>query len=107
MQLLPYCILSLIDKDDFRQNTIGAVNNSENTVDELGDKIKVGIKVMTKKIKYSDKNFCMQNTQRTNSKNTQKIIEIKYFFCYWVLKSDLQMLNFITPNYFSYYQNRI
>ena len=41
MQLLPYCTLSLIDKDDFRQNTIGAVNNSENTVDELGDKIKV------------------------------------------------------------------
>jgi hypothetical protein len=57
MQLLPYCTLSLIDKDDFRQNTIGAVNNSENTVDELGDKIKVGIEVMTKKIKYSDKNL--------------------------------------------------
>jgi hypothetical protein len=38
-------------KDDFRQNTSSVVNNSENTVDEVGDMIKAGIKAMTKEDK--------------------------------------------------------
>lgn len=38
-------------KDVFRQNTSPIANNSENTVEEVGDKIKPGIKATTMKIK--------------------------------------------------------
>ena len=48
-------------KHDFRQNTSRVANNSENIVDEGGDKIKAGIKAMTKKIKILIKT-CRQNT---------------------------------------------
>ena len=50
-------------KDDFRQNTSSVVNNSENTVDEVGDIIKAGIKAMTKKIKDSDKDLHVEYTK--------------------------------------------
>ena len=43
-------------KHDFRQNTSRVANNSENRVDE-GDKMKAGIKAMTKKIKDPDKDL--------------------------------------------------
>lgn len=42
-------------KDDFRQNMSSAPNNSENSLDEVGDKIKDGIKATPKKIKDPDK----------------------------------------------------
>jgi hypothetical protein len=44
-------------KYDFRQNTSRVANNSENIVDGGGDKIKAGIKAMTKKIKDPDKDL--------------------------------------------------
>ena len=44
-------------KDDFRQNISNTADNSENSLDEAGYKIKAGIKAMTKKIKDPDKDL--------------------------------------------------
>jgi hypothetical protein len=58
-------------KDDFRQNTSSVVNNSENTVDEVGDIIKAGIKAMTKKIKDSDKDLHAEYTKEKFKEDTK------------------------------------
>ena len=44
-------------KHNFQQNTSRVANNSENRVDEVGYKIKAGIKAITKKMKDPDKDL--------------------------------------------------
>ena len=75
-------------KSDFRLNASSVANNSEDILDEAGDKIKAGINAMTKKIKILIK-ICRQNTQRKNSKKILKIIKIKICYFYFLrIKSD-------------------
>ncbi|MDF0682101.1 MAG: hypothetical protein P0116_14175 [Candidatus Nitrosocosmicus sp.] len=58
-------------KVDFRQNTSRVANNSENSLDEAGDKIKAGIKAMTKKIKDPDRNLQAEYTKQKFKEDTK------------------------------------
>jgi hypothetical protein len=58
-------------KDGFRQNISSAANNSENSLCEAGDKIKAGIKAMTKKIKDPDKDLQAEYTKEKFKEDTK------------------------------------
>ena len=58
-------------KDDFRTRTSRIVNNSENKVDEVGDKIKAGIKSNDKKIKDPDKDLHAEYTKEKFKEDTK------------------------------------
>lgn len=58
-------------KDGFRQNISSAANNSENSLGEAGDKIKAGIKAMTKKIKDPDKDLQTEYTKEKFKEDTK------------------------------------
>jgi hypothetical protein len=58
-------------KDDFRQYASRVANSSEGRVDEAGDKIKAGIKAMTKKIKDPDKDLQAEYTKEKFKEDTK------------------------------------
>jgi hypothetical protein len=58
-------------KDGFRQNISSAANNSENSLGETGDKIKAGIKAMTKKIKDPAKDLQAEYTKEKFKEDTK------------------------------------
>lgn len=58
-------------KDDPRQNISRVANNSENRVDEVGDKIKAGIKAMTKKVKDPDKDLQVEYNKEKFKEDTK------------------------------------
>ena len=58
-------------KDDFRQNISNTAGNSENSLDEAGDKIKAGIKAITKKLKDPDKGLQAEYTKEKFKEDTK------------------------------------
>lgn len=58
-------------KSDFRLNASSVANNSEDILDEAGDKIKAGINAMTKKIKDPDKDLQAEYTKEKFKEDTK------------------------------------
>ncbi|HKU83159.1 MAG TPA: hypothetical protein VJP58_03880 [Candidatus Nitrosocosmicus sp.] len=58
-------------RSDFRLNATSVANNSENILDETGDKIKAGINAMTKKIKDPDKDLQSEYTKEKFKEDTK------------------------------------
>jgi hypothetical protein len=58
-------------KDDFRQNISNTAGNSENSLDEAGDKIKAGLKAITKKLKDPDKDLQAEYTKEKFKEDTK------------------------------------
>jgi hypothetical protein len=58
-------------KDDFRQNISNTAGNSNNSLDEAGDKFKAGIKAITKKLKDPDKDLQAEYTKEKFKEDTK------------------------------------
>lgn len=58
-------------RSDFRLNASSVANNSENILDEAGDKIKAGINAMTKKIKDPNKDLQSEYTKEKFKEDTK------------------------------------
>jgi hypothetical protein len=60
-----------ISKDHLRQNTNLDTHDTENNLDDLGDKIKAGSKAMKKKIKDPDKDLQAEYTKEKFKEDTK------------------------------------
>ena len=58
-------------KSDFRLNASSVANNSENILDEAGDKIKAGINAMTKKVRDPDKDLQVEYIREKFKEDTK------------------------------------
>lgn len=58
-------------KDHLRQNTNLDTHDAENNLDDVGDKIKAGIKAMKKKIKDPDKALQAEYTKEKFKEDTK------------------------------------